>query len=171
MTIQKADEVMGHSKPRITLSAEDYERLSVLARAARSRMPDLADGLAEELERARVLTKGRQSERIVCMGSDVEFRDNTTGKVRQITLVYPEEADISQGKLSVLTPVGTALIGLPAGQSIVWETRSGESRRLTVLRVRGSRPAIGAQRVGIGVPGRLGSTGGESDEHNERNEK
>ena len=52
-----------------------------------------------------------------------------------MTLVYPAQADISQGKISVLTPVGTALIGLRAGHSITWDTRTGETRRLTVLKV------------------------------------
>jgi regulator of nucleoside diphosphate kinase len=50
--------------------------------------------------------------------------------------VYPEEADIARGKVSVLTPVGTALIGLQTGQSITWETPSGEVRQLTILAVR-----------------------------------
>lgn len=135
MTSQKAGEVTSHLTPPITLSAEDYARLSVLARAATSRMPEIAEGLAQELDRAHVLAQGRHPENIVCMGCHVEFRDDTTDKIRKVTLVYPEEADISQGKISVLTPVGTALIGLRAGHSITWETRTGESRRLTVLRV------------------------------------
>jgi regulator of nucleoside diphosphate kinase len=122
-------------KPTITLSAEDYERLSALARAARKRLPDLADELADEVERAHVLAKGSQLRHIVRMNSEVEFRDDTTGKAQRVTLVYPEEADISQRKVSVLTPVGTALIGLPTGQSITWETPAGELRRLTVLAV------------------------------------
>jgi regulator of nucleoside diphosphate kinase len=70
------------------------------------------------------------------MNSEVEFRDDTTGKVQRVTLVYPEEADISQRKISVLTPIGTALIGLPSGGSITWETPSGEVRQMTVLSVR-----------------------------------
>ena len=53
-----------------------------------------------------------------------------------MTLVYPEEADISKGKISVLTPIGTALIGLRAGHSITWETRTGDLKRLTALQVR-----------------------------------
>ena len=51
-------------------------------------------------------------------------------------LVYPNQADISQDKISVLTPIGTALIGLRVGSSITWETRTGEFKRLTVLEVR-----------------------------------
>jgi regulator of nucleoside diphosphate kinase len=70
------------------------------------------------------------------MNSEVEFRDDATGKVQKMTLVYPGEADISERRISVLTPVGTALIGLPAGQSITWEAPNGDLRRLTVLSVR-----------------------------------
>ena len=69
------------------------------------------------------------------MNSEVAFRDETTGKVRKVTLVYPEDADISEGKVSVLTPIGTALIGLQNGHSITWKTASGEVRQLTVLSV------------------------------------
>jgi regulator of nucleoside diphosphate kinase len=131
------DNVMGaRAKPTIILSADDYKRLSVLAHAASKRMPNLADELAEEIARARVLAKGERPQHIVCMNSEVEFRDDTTGKVQKVTLVYPELADISQRKVSILTPVGTALIGLETGQSITWETPSGEVRQLTVLSVR-----------------------------------
>ena len=122
-------------KPTITLSEEDYERLSTLAHAARNKLPDLAADLAEEIGRARVLTKGKVPEHAVCMNSEVEFRDETTHKVRKITLVYPDAADISKGRVSVMTPVGTALVGLPVGHSISWETPAGEVRQLTVLSV------------------------------------
>jgi regulator of nucleoside diphosphate kinase len=121
-------------KPRITLSGDDYERLSALAKAAMNRMPQLAAELSAELDRAHVLADGSKPEGTVSMNSTVEFRDETTGKVQTVTLVYPVDADILQGKVSVLTPVGTALIGLHAGQSISWHTPSGEPRQLTVLR-------------------------------------
>ena len=140
MTTEDTAVAASRAKPRITLSADDYERLSMLAHVARNRMPDLADELADEIGRAHVLAKGRHPKHIVCMNSEVEFRDDTTGKARRVALVYPEEADIAQGKVSVLTPVGTALIGLQAGQSITWETPSGEVRQLTVLVVRDHHP-------------------------------
>jgi regulator of nucleoside diphosphate kinase len=124
----------GSAKPRITLSAEDYDRLSQLARAATSNMSDVVQVLTEELERAEVVVDARP-EQAVCMGSEVVFRDDATGKVETVTLVYPGEADISRRKISVMTPIGTALIGLSVGASITWETRSGEVRPLTVLRV------------------------------------
>ena len=126
----------GSAKPRITLTATDHEKLSVLANAAAHTMPEVASGLADELDRAHVLPKGRQAVDTVWMGSEVEFRDDMTGRVQTVVLVYPNEADISKGRISVLTPIGTALIGLPVGKSIDWTTRTGESKRLTVLQVR-----------------------------------
>ena len=128
------------NEPRITLSAKDYKRLSTLARGAWKRAPGLATSLADELERADILTEDRYSERTVCMNCEVEFRDDTTGKVRIVTLVYPEDADISRRRVSVLTPIGTALIGLREGDSTTWETLSGETRRLTVIGVREPAP-------------------------------
>jgi regulator of nucleoside diphosphate kinase len=127
--------------PSITLSTEDFERLSALANAARTKMPNIAADLAEEIARAHVLAKGRRPEHIVSMNSDVEFRDDTTGKIQWVKLVYPEAADISQRRISVLTPVGTALIGLQTGHSITWEAPTGELRHLTVLTVRVDRTA------------------------------
>jgi regulator of nucleoside diphosphate kinase len=125
-----------HVRPAIILSAKDYDRLSTLAHAARNRLPDLASELAEEVGRAHVLRRDEIADNFVGMNDDVAFRDDTTGRVRQITLVYPDEANISQGKISVMTPVGTALIGLRIGRSITWETPGGETRQLTVLSVR-----------------------------------
>ncbi len=141
MRYESSSVTENHLAPRITLSAEDFERLSALANAARTRMPNLAADLIEEIARADVLAKGRRPEHIVCMNSEVEFRDDTTGKIRRVKLVYPEEADISQRKISVLTPVGTALIGLRRGDSITWAAPSGELRKLTVLTVREDTPA------------------------------
>jgi regulator of nucleoside diphosphate kinase len=126
-----SDVVINRNKPPLMLSAEDYERLSALADA----MPHLSAELADEIGRARVLAKGEQARDTVRMNSLVKFRDDTTDVVREVILVYPHEADIDLGKISVMTPIGTALIGVPAGQSITWETRGGETKQLTVLSV------------------------------------
>ncbi|WP_201861397.1 nucleoside diphosphate kinase regulator [Microvirga soli] len=130
----------GGAKPRIILTATDHEKLSVLANAAANTMPEVAAELADELDRAHVLAAGRHPGDTVCMGCEVDFRDDMTGRVQTVILVYPQEADISKGRISVLTPIGTALIGLPVGKSIDWTTRTGESKRLTVLQVR--EPAV-----------------------------
>jgi regulator of nucleoside diphosphate kinase len=141
MTIEKTVTMTRSDiKPAIILSAKDYDRLSTLARAAQNRLPDLASELAAEVGRAHVLGRDEIANQFVGMNDDVEFRDDTTGRARRVTLVYPDEADISQGKISVMTPVGTALIGLRTGHSITWETPLGETRQLTVLSVRKLHP-------------------------------
>jgi regulator of nucleoside diphosphate kinase len=66
------------------------------------------------------------------MGSTVGFVVEETGEQRTVKLVYPGEADIEQGRVSILTPVGAGLIGLRVGQSISWPTRSGEERLLRI---------------------------------------
>ena len=58
-----------------------------------------------------------------------------SGGGREVTLVYPDQADIDQGRISILTPIGTALLGLRAGQSIAWRTRDGRKDVLTVEEV------------------------------------
>lgn len=118
--------------PPITLSRPDCDRLDRLASAAAA--SPAADYLAREIARATVVPPGTALPDVVSMGSDVAFRDETTGQTRAVTLVYPDEADLARGKLSVLTPVGAALIGLSVGQSIEFETPDGGGRSLTVLR-------------------------------------
>ena len=136
MTTHTATTISGEIRPRITLTASDYEGLSMLARAAAATMPDLVAALSDELERAEILPHGYPAEDTVRMGSEVDFRDDTSGKVQTVTLVFPGQADIAQRKISVLTPVGTALIGMRAGDSITFEARDGELRQLTVLAAR-----------------------------------
>lgn len=121
-------------KPRVRLTPEDYDRLIRLARSAENVMPDVAEMLVLELDRAHVL-KGRPPADVVRMGCMVEYRDESSGQVQKIVLVYPEEADIAQGRVSVLTPIGAALIGLSAGDSMNWQTRTGSTKRLTILAV------------------------------------
>ncbi|SFT27593.1 nucleoside diphosphate kinase regulator [Methylobacterium sp. yr668] len=128
--------VGGLNLPKIKVTAEDRERLAGLASAAMDRMPELAGYLSDELDRAQLVRAGRSAVGFVRMGSEVEFRDDTTGKVQVVSLVYPGEADIGLGRISVLTPVGAALLGLSGGQSIAWVTRTGAAKRLTVLDVR-----------------------------------
>jgi regulator of nucleoside diphosphate kinase len=121
--------------PPITLNAADFDRLQRLAHAAADRFPRTADFLAREIARAKVVDGTDILPGIVTMGSEVEFRDDTTGKVRRVTLAYPDAADIDAGRISVLTPIGAALIGLSVGQSIEWQTPAGGWRSLTVLGV------------------------------------
>jgi regulator of nucleoside diphosphate kinase len=125
----------GPSRPAIVVTAEDHEKLSRIVAGASATMADLAAELSRELDRARILPEGRSSPDHVRIGSEVEYRDEVTGKVATVTLVWPQDADISQGKVAVMTPIGVALIGMAAGKSIDWTTRSGDVKRMTVLQV------------------------------------
>ena len=122
--------------PPITLTTTDSDRLSRLVDAAAETFPRTADFLGREINRAQVIDCGDALPGLVMMGSEVEFRDDVTGQIRKVRLVYPQDADMSAGRISVLTPVGAALIGLSAGQSIEWQAPSGGWRSLTVLSVR-----------------------------------
>lgn len=69
---------------------------------------------------------------VVALGSRVTFTDEASGVTRSVQVVLPAEADIGQGRVSILSVVGAGLIGLRAGQSIDWPTQDGRLRRLTV---------------------------------------
>ena len=126
--------------PPIIVSGIDFNRLDRLASAAAGTLPRTADFLAREIARATIAPSGFILRGVVTMGSQVEFRDDVTGQARTINLVYPDQADLAEGRLSVLSPVGAALIGLSVGQSIEWEAPNGGWRSLTVLSVGGVGP-------------------------------
>ena len=121
-------------KPSIMIGETDHERLSNLALAAAARSPEISDGLLLELGRARVVADVAVPENVVGMGSVVEY-ETDTGDARRVKLVFPIDADISEGRISVLTPVGTALLGLTAGQTMNWTARDDRQHKLTVLAV------------------------------------
>lgn len=123
----------------IIVSVVDHDRLSSLARAALDRLPDMADELLSEMDRATVTSADAIPAGVVRMGSTVTFR-NGGEDTKRITLVYPGQADIAENKISILTPLGTALIGLAAGQSVVWKTRDGKERVLDIAEVEPPAP-------------------------------
>lgn len=122
-------------QPLILITTDDVYRLTLLANASMTRFPRVAHFLAREIDRANVVPGEADLQGVVRMGSRVTYRDDTTGRVREVTLVYPHEADIDQNRISVLTPIGAALIGLSVGQSMEFHTPKLERRLLTVLDV------------------------------------
>ena len=121
--------------PPIVLTNSDHDRLSAIANIACRRENAIGHFLAEEMTRARVVASTEIAPSVVTMDSQVEFMDDQTGQVRRMKLVYPEHADILHDRISILTPVGAALIGLSEGQSMQWKTRQGKLKSLTVLKV------------------------------------
>ena len=119
-------------KPSIYVTESEYERLSNLADSSPTRGAAL---LGDELVRAIVLKEGEFPRAFVRLHSFVEFTDLMTGRSRRVQIVPPDEADIDQDRLSVLTPVGASLLGLTAGDSIGMSTDDGRSHVLQVAAV------------------------------------
>lgn len=135
-------------KPAITVIRTDRERLWRLADSFADRNPVVAEELLAELDRAKVVDDERLAADVVRMGSSLRFTSDLD-EDRNVTLVFPGEADIAEGKVSVLTPIGVALIGLSAGQSIDWTARDGRVHRLTVETVQppaSTAPSLGASQ-------------------------
>jgi len=101
----------------------------------RLRQYALSDELVDELDRAIVVETEQVPEDVVRMHACCTYIDQRNGAHRQIELVYPDESDPTLGKISVLTPVGSALIGLRVGQEIAWEFPDGSMRHLKVTSV------------------------------------
>ena len=122
--------------PPIVLDAAWSDRLEELAAVAiRRGLGPVGDRLMAEVARATVLPSTEMPPDVVNIGSTVRYRDELNGREQTVTLVLPQHVDIDRGRVSVLTPVGAALIGLRTGAVIGWQTREGAERRLTVLEV------------------------------------
>lgn len=115
----------------IYIADDDRAKLDTLLRLMAARH-DLQTGyptaLDGELRRARVVPRPQLPPDVVTMNSTVRLRDLETREEETYTLVYPADADIGKNKLSVLAPVGTALLGYRAGDVVEWPVPAGVSR-------------------------------------------
>ena len=118
----------------LVIHADDLPRLQrcILLATGTSREP-IADDLEDELRRARVLPGVLVPPDVVVLGARVTFEDESTRVRKDVVVVLPDEADAGAGRVSVLSPVGGALLGLRVGQRIAWDLPHGQ----TVLRVVG----------------------------------
>ena len=114
----------------------DFDRLRQLATSQRYRMTHsaLLAGLDDELQRCRLVTPDLVPRGVVTMNSRVRVRDLKSGETETYTLVYPESANIREEKLSVLAPLGRALLGRRKGQTVTVDAPAGR-RRLKVERI------------------------------------
>lgn len=122
--------------PKIHLDKTLVGRLEALAASVMRRSPDVGERLIDEIARARLVAPDKMRGDVVTIGSEVTYRDLGMDRQHSVTLVYPEDADIDRGRISVLTPVGVALLGLSPGATIFWTTRDDEKRHLEVLAVK-----------------------------------
>ncbi|HEX7872240.1 MAG TPA: nucleoside diphosphate kinase regulator [Sphingobium sp.] len=123
-------------RPRIHMIDSEADALTDLAISVEDRLPQVSELLLTEIGRATVQPAAKITDDVVTMHATVDFTDEATGASRTVQLVYPGDADIEAGRISILTPVGAGLIGLRTGQSILWPDRNGRARALTIERVR-----------------------------------
>jgi regulator of nucleoside diphosphate kinase len=116
----------------IILTQEDYEKLTNLLRSTHFKA---SEHLEEEISRAQVVPQADVPHDVVTMNSRVIFLDEETGKESEVILVYPQDANVTAKKISILAPVGIALIGLRVNQSIDWPLPNGSTRKIKIVSV------------------------------------
>lgn len=123
---------MESQQSRIFVTDLDYQRLSSLAAQTES---DTGLALEEELSRANVIAQKDIPPTVVTMNSRVKFVDEITGQEQEMTLVYPKDANLEKSQISILAPIGVALLGLSVGQAIDWKLPNGSVKKLKVKEV------------------------------------
>lgn len=121
----------------IQITELDRKRLLDLIQEAQSgeyRKSIYLDQLRGELERAQIIAPQEIPGDVITMNSTVALTDLDTGEEETYTLVYPENADMTQGKVSILAPIGTAMLGYRVGDVFEWEVPAGK-RRLKVTKI------------------------------------
>ena len=132
------------STPAIIITRLDLQRLERLLDSLEEYGPG-AEALEKELARAQVVGRDEVPAGVVTMNSRVHCREEGSGKDWHLTLVFPEDAG-GEGRVSILAPVGSALLGLSVGQQIDWPGPGGKSLKLTLLAVEYQPEAAGAYR-------------------------
>lgn len=122
-------------RPPIHILDTEGDRISELACRFESTSPNSSEQLLSEIDRAKIHTRKSLPKDVVTMMSQVDFVDESTGKSRSVTLVWPTDANMDEGRLSILSLVGAGLIGMREGASIDWPDRLGNSHRLRIVRV------------------------------------
>ena len=130
--------------PSIILTRLDVQRLEQLIDRMDDKLPGVI-ALQAELDRAEdVVGHDEVPAGVVTMNSSVHCREQLSGKDYHLTLVYPKDANADEGKISILAPVGSALLGLQVGQHIDWPAPGGKTLKLELLSVEGQPKDGGA---------------------------
>ncbi len=117
----------------LVIAKTDYLHLMQLIEKTET---DAADALDLEISRAKIVEDSKLPDDVVAMNSTLTFSDLDSAEEKTIQLVYPQDADVTQMKISVLSPVGSAVIGLKIGGTIEWPIPQGKVRRLKVIAVK-----------------------------------
>lgn len=116
------------------ITREDNLKLRALLHGLRTNASASLQKLREELDRAVVIDSAACPDDVVRMDTTVEFADVESGEVEEYILSYPDRADVELKRISVLAPIGTALLGARIGQRVTWPTPGGD-REICIRRV------------------------------------
>lgn len=119
-------------KPNIVISSVDAERLEALLRSLPANAFPGREDLEAELARAEIVDPRQIPPTVVTMNSTVRFSIESSANEFHLTLVYPKDADASGGTISILAPVGSALLGLSKGDEIEWPRPGGGMLRVRI---------------------------------------
>lgn len=125
----------GRPRPPIHLLASESDLVGNLALQAEHHQPVVAAMLLEEIERAELHDLNSMPPGHAILNSRVTYLDGKAGQVREVQLVMPAEANIAEGRVSILTPMGAALYGLAEGHAIDWPDLHGNLREIRIIRV------------------------------------
>lgn len=125
----------GAARPTIHLSASESDLVASLALRAEHQHPVVAAMLLEEIERAELHDEDEIPDGYIRLNSRVTFLDERSRRMREVQLVMPGHANIAEGRISILTPMGAALYGLADGACINWPDLDGKERPIRVVRV------------------------------------
>jgi regulator of nucleoside diphosphate kinase len=121
-----------NTRPKVIISSLDADRLDkLLDSLPEGAFPGKSD-LQAELERADIVEPRDVPPTVVSMNSTVRFRVASSSEEFTLTLVYPKDMDSSSGKISILAPVGSALLGLSQGDEIEWPKPGGGVLRVLI---------------------------------------
>lgn len=126
---------MKTSAPPIVVSSLDLERIEELLELKPHRDSAGAASLRAELSRANVLDPKEMPGDVITMNSTAIVIDESNGETRELSLVYPRDADGKANKISVFAPVGSAMLGMQVGQSIDWKVPDGRDLRLRIKNI------------------------------------
>jgi regulator of nucleoside diphosphate kinase len=122
-------------RPRVVLTSQDLERLETLLESLPAHAFPGKDELRAELDRADVVEPEQIPPTVVTMNSTVRFSIDSSGKDFCLTLVYPKDVDASGNTISILAPVGSALLGLSTGDEIEWPRPGGGAIKVRIVEV------------------------------------
>lgn len=114
-----------NSQPDIIISELDYSRIDNLLRATPGIATNIKSALLTKLERAELVAPEQIPANVVTMNSQVKFSVISTGVTFTLKLVYPKDMDDSGNTISILAPVGSAMLGLKEGDEIDWQDGHG----------------------------------------------